>query len=201
MPADKAIMPVAKEAIAQIFTEARSHHAWLDKPVSDDVLKELYETLKWGPTSMNASPARFLFIKSAAEKARLVPTLMGSNVGQVEQAPVTVVIAQDSRFYDQLPKLFPVFDARPMFTSNAALTEVTAFRNSTLQGAYLLMAARALGLDAGPMSGFNNALIDETFFAGTTWKSNFIATLGYGDHAKLHPRGPRLSFDEAAKIV
>lgn len=188
-------------ALSQLFTEARTHHNWSEKQVSDELIHQLYELVKWGPTSLNANPARFLFIKSPAEKERLLPALMGSNVGQVKEAPLLVIVAQDEKFYDQLPKLFPAFDAKPMFTGNAAMSEITAFRNSSLQGAYLLLAARALGLDAGPMSGFDNAKVDEIFFKGTSWKSNFISTLGYGDHSKIYPRGPRLTFEEAAKIV
>jgi 3-hydroxypropanoate dehydrogenase len=188
-------------ALSQIFTEARTHHSWKENQVSDKLIQELYEMTKWAPTSMNANPARFLFIKSPAEKEKLLPALMGSNVQQVKEAPLIVIVAQDEKFYDHLPTLFPAFDAKPMFVGNAALSEVTAFRNSTLQGAYLLLAARALGLDAGPMSGFDNAKVDEIFFKGTSWKSNFISTLGYGDHSKVYPRGPRLTFNEAAKIV
>lgn len=185
----------------QLFIEARTHHNWTNRPVSDEQLKALYDLVKWGPTSMNATPARFLFVKSEAQKEKLLPALMGANVQQVKEAPVTVIVAQDAQFYDHLPKLFPVFDAKPMFVSNAALADATAFRNSSLQGAYLILAARALGLDVGPMSGFDNAKVDDIFFKGTSWKSNFIATLGYGEHSKVYPRGPRLAFDEAAKIV
>ncbi len=188
-------------ALAQLFTEARTHHNWTTKPVSDEQIRELYETLKWGPTAVNANPARFLFIKSQSEKEKLLPALMGSNVQQVKDAPLVVVIAHDEKFYDHLPTLFPAYDMRATFESNSQMAQSTAFRNSTLQGAYLILAARALGLDAGPMSGFDNAKLDEIFFKGTTWKSNFIATLGFGEHSKVYPRGARLSFDQAAKIV
>jgi 3-hydroxypropanoate dehydrogenase len=193
--------PLNQEAIAQLFTEARTHHAWLPKDVSDETLKQLYDVTKWGPTSVNAGPMRVLFVKSKPEKEKLLPALMGSNVGQVQEAPVTAIIAFDEKFYDQLPKLFPAFDARSMFANDKVMSEVTAFRNSSLQGAYLMLAARALGLDVGPMSGFDNAKVDEAFFSGTSWKSNFICTLGYGDASKLYPRGPRLEFNEACKIV
>jgi 3-hydroxypropanoate dehydrogenase len=144
---------------------------------------------------------RILFIKSAAEKEKLFPALMGSNVDQVKTAPVTAVVAMDYEFYNYLPELFPAFDARPMFTSNPVATESTAFRNSSLQGAYFMMAVRALGLDVGPMSGFDNAKVDEIFFKGTSWKSNFLCNIGHGDHSKLHPRGKRLSFEQACKII
>lgn len=190
-----------KEVLAQLFTDARTHHNWLNKSVSDDQIKALYDLVKWGPTSMNAGPARFVFIKSPAEKEKLLPALMGANAAQVKEAPLTVIVAQDEKFYNHLPTLFPAYDAKPMFEQNKAMADATAFRNSTLQGAYLILGARALGLDAGPMSGFDNAKVDEIFFKGTTWKSNFISTLGYGDHSKVYPRGPRLEFGEAAKIV
>jgi 3-hydroxypropanoate dehydrogenase len=192
---------IAKESIDQIFTEARTHHAWLPKPVSDDLLRSIYDLTKWGPTSVNCCPLRILFIKSEGEKAKLYPALSGSNVDQVKAAPAVAVLAMDKHFYEQLPTLFPAFDAKAMFTSNAALSEATAFRNSSLQGAYFIMAARAIGVDVCPMSGFDNAKVDETFFKGTTWKSNFICNVGYGDKGKLHPRGPRLKFDEVCKIV
>jgi 3-hydroxypropanoate dehydrogenase len=192
--------PITTEFIQQIFTEARSHHAWTNKPVPQDILHKLYDLTKFGPTSVNATPARFVFVQSAMAKEKLYPALMGSNVEQIKASPVTVIVAFDEKFYDHLPKLFPAFDAKPMFAGNKALSEATAFRNSSLQGAYLILAARALGLDACPMSGFDNAKVDEAFFKDNSWKSNFICTLGYGDHSKLHPRGPRLDFNEACKI-
>jgi 3-hydroxypropanoate dehydrogenase len=192
---------IVKESIQQIFTEARTHHAWQDKSVGDDLLHAIYEMAKWGPTSANCAPARVVFLKSQAAKAKLIPTLLGSNIDQVKAAPVTMIVAFDEKFYDQLPKLFPVMDLRPMFASDKALSDVTAMRNSSLQGAYFIFAVRALGLDAGPMSGFDNAKVDEAFFKGTSWKSNFICNIGFGDATKLYPRGPRLSFDEACKIV
>jgi 3-hydroxypropanoate dehydrogenase len=198
-----AISPaISDEALDQIFLNARSHHAWLDRPVSDDLLKKVYDLAKHGPTSLNMSPARIVFIKSQEEKSKFLPALMGSNVPQVTAAPVAVIIAQDMEFYDKLGKLAPVVEnARAWFAGNAPLIESSAFRNSSLQGAYLVIAARALGLDVCPMSDFDNAKVDETFFKGTSWKSNFICTLGYGDHAKLTPRWPRLDFAEACKII
>jgi 3-hydroxypropanoate dehydrogenase len=192
---------LTQESLRQLFTDARTHHAWLNKEVNDHLLHELYELTKWGPTSLNSLPARFLFIKSASEKARLVPALAGTNTQQVQEAPVTVIVAYDEAFYNELPVLFPAFDAKSMFVSNAPFSEQTAFRNGSLQGAYLILAARALGLDVGPMSGFDNAIVDETFFKGTSWKSNFLCNVGYGDASKLYPRGPRLSFEQACKIV
>lgn len=188
------------EALEQLFTEARTHHAWQPEPVGDDLLRELYDLAKWGPTSMNSQPMRLVFVKSDEAKARLVPALMGSNAEQVAAAPVTAIIAHDERFFAHLPELFPAFDARPMFASNPALSRETAFRNGTLQAAYLMMAARSLGLDVGPMSGFDSAKVDEAFFAGTSWRTNLLVNLGYGDASKVYPRGPRLSFDQVARI-
>lgn len=192
---------LSNEALKQLFTEARSHREWTSQSVTDEQIRELYELVKWAPTSMSSSPGRFLFIKSEAEKEKLYPALMGSNPAQVKAAPVVVIIAQDEAFYDQLPTLFPHYDAKGMFESSKPLAETTAFRNSSLQGAYLILAARALGLDVNAMSGFDNAKVDDAFFKGTKWKSNFLVTLGYADHAKAFPRGPRLSFEQAAKIV
>ena len=192
---------ISADALKQVFTEARTHHNWTPQKVSEDILRELYEMTKWGPTSLNAAPMRILFLKSDEAKEKLYPALMGSNAPQVKEAPVTAIVAYDEKFYDFLPKLFPAFDARLMFINNPKGSYDTAFRNSSLQGAYLIMAARALGLDTGPMSGFDNAKVDETFFKENSWKSNFICTLGYGDHAKVYPRGPRLTFEEACKII
>src|SRR5260370_34785323 len=165
---------ISKESIQQLFTAARTHHAWQDWPVSDGLLQELYDLTKWGPTSGNCSPIRIVFVKSKSEKEKLLPALTGSNVEQVRTAPVTAIIAYDEKFYDQLPILFPAFDARSLFVSNPSLSEQTAFRNSSLQGAYFILAARALGLDIGPMSGFDNDNVDQTFFETSTWKYNFL---------------------------
>ena len=193
--------PISIMSIQQLFTAARTHHAWQDRDVADGLLHEIYDLAKWGPTSANSLPMRIVFVKSKAAKEKLLPTLMGSNVEQVRAAPVTAIVAYDQKFYDQLPTLFPAFDARSLFASNPALSEQTAFRNSSLQGAYFILAARALGLDTGPMSGFDNAKVDQAFFANSSWKSNFLCNIGYGDPAKLHPRGPRLGFDQACIIA
>src|SRR3984957_13666738 len=192
---------ISSESIQQLFTNARTHHAWQDRPVADGLLREIYDLAKWGPTSANCSPIRIVYVKSKSEKEKLLPAVMGSNVEQVRAAPVTAIIAYDQKFYDELPTLFPAFDARSMFVSNPSLSEQTAFRNSSLQGAYFILAARALGLDAGPVSGFDNAKVDQIFFEKSSWKSNFLCNIGYRDSANLHPRGPRLSFDQACVIV
>jgi 3-hydroxypropanoate dehydrogenase len=192
---------ISNESITQLFTGARTHHAWQDKPVGDDLLREVYDLAKWGPTSANSLPMRIVFVKSNAAKEKLFPSLMEANVEHVRAAPVTALIAYDQKFYDELPTLFPAFDARSMFVSNPSMSEQSAFRNSSLQGAYFILAARALGLDTGPMSGFDNAKVDQAFFEKSSWKSNFICNMGYGDAAKLHSRGPRLSFDQACVIA
>ena len=192
---------ISNESIRQLFTGARTHHAWQDKPVDDGLLHEIYDLAKWGPTSANSLPMRIVFVKSNSAKEKLMPALAGSNVEQVRAAPVTAIVAYDQKFYDQLPTLFPAFDARSLFASNPSLSEQTAFRNSSLQGAYFILAARALGLDTGPMSGFDNAKVDQAFFENSSWKSNFLCNIGYGDAAKLHPRGPRLGFDQACIIA
>ena len=188
-------------SIQQLFTAARTHHAWQDRDIADGLLHEIYDLAKWGPTSANSLPMRIVFVKSNSAKEKLMPALAGSNVEQVRAAPVTAIVAYDQKFYDQLPTLFPAFDARSLFASNPSLSEQTAFRNSSLQGAYFILAARALGLDAGPMSGFDNAKVDQAFFENSSWKSNFLCNIGYGDAAKLHPRGPRLGFDQACIIA
>jgi 3-hydroxypropanoate dehydrogenase len=188
-------------ALDQLFRNARTHNAWQKKDVPDALLHQLYDLVKWAPTSANSSPARFVFVKSPEAKAKLKDALAPGNVEKTMTAPVTVIVAQDLAFYDKLPQLFPHADARSWFAGNDALIESTAFRNASLQGAYLIMAARALGLDTGAMSGFDAAKLDAAFFAGTTIKSNFLINLGYGDVAGLFPRSPRLSFDEAARIA
>lgn len=193
--------PLAPTALDQLFHNARTHNAWLDKPVSDELLKTLIDTMKMAPTSANCSPARIVFVKSAEAKARLLPALAEGNRKKTEKAPVCAIIAQDMAFYDHLPKLFPHTDARSWFVGNDALIEATAFRNATLQGGYLIMAARAFGLDCGPMSGFDNGAVDKEFFANTTVKSNFLCNLGHGDNAALFPRSPRFAFDEMAQIL
>src|SRR5712675_2009716 len=193
--------PISITSIQQLFTDARTHHAWQDRDVPDELLQEIYDLAKWGPTSANSLPMRIVFVKSKSAKEKLMPALPGSNVEQVRSAPVTVIIAYDQKFYDQLPTLFPAFDARSLFASNPSLSEQTAFRNGSLQGAYFILAVRALGLDTGPMSGFDNAKVDQAFFGNSSWKSNFLCNIGYGDPAKLHPRGPRLSFEQACVIA
>lgn len=189
------------QALQQLFSDARTFSAWQDKAVSNSLIQELYELTKFAPTSVNSSPARFVFITSPEAKAKLKPALAEGNIDKTMNAPVTVIVATDYQFYEHLPQLFPQTDAKSWFVGNQALTDTTAFRNSSLQGAYLIMAARALGLDTGAMSGFNNAAVDETFFAGTQTRSNFLINLGYGDVSKLHPRNPRLSFEQAAQIL
>ncbi len=185
-----------------LFRKARTHNVWLDKPVDDALLRQVYDLAKMGPTSANMCPLRIVFVKSREAKERLRPALDAGNVDKTMKAPVTAILAMDVHFYDQLPKLFPHADARAWFKDLPEnVLEYIALRNSSLQGAYFMLAARALGLDCGPMSGFNNAKVDAEFFAGTTVKSNFLCNLGYGDVSKLHPRSPRLSFDEACKIV
>ena len=189
-------------ALDQLFRTARTQNAFLDKPVEDAQLHALYDLLKWGPTAANGSPARFVFVKSAEAKAKLAPALSEGNHNKTLAAPVTVIVAFDQDFHEKLPYLFPHTDAKGWFdTKPDDVLETICLRNGSLQGAYLILAARALGLDAGPMSGFDNAKVDEAFFAGTSIKSNFLVNLGYGDDSGLFPRLPRLSFDEAARIA
>jgi 3-hydroxypropanoate dehydrogenase len=204
------------EALDQIFREARTYNGWQDKPVTDDLLNQVYDLMKWGPTSANGSPARLIFLRSQESKERLRPLLAPGNVEKTMTAPVTAIIAYDLLFFHKLPKLFPHAPGmRDLFAQNPQLVEETAKRNSSLQGAYLIIAARALGLDCGPMSGFDNARLDEEFFgAGKECegceqeffpsghvKSNFLCNLGYGDPSTLFPRSPRLTFDEACSLL
>ena len=188
-------------ALNLLFTQARTHNAWQPRAIESDLLERLYALAKMGPTSANCSPARFVFVQSAAAKARLKPMLLESNVDKTMSAPVTVIVGSDQAFYEQLPKLFPHADAKSWFVGNQALIESTAFRNSSLQGAYLMLAARSLGLDCGPMSGFDQAKVDAEFFSGTTVKSNFLINIGYGDASVLFPRSPRLSFADACQVI
>jgi 3-hydroxypropanoate dehydrogenase len=194
-------MSLDDTALEALFRAARTHYTWKDEPVSDATLRELYDLLRLGPTSANSSPGRFLFLRTRPAKERLVPALSRGNVKKVLTSPVTVIVAYDPRFYDELPRLFPSADARAWFSGDEALAEETAFRNSTLQGAYLIVAARALGLDCGPMSGFDRAKTDEIFLAGRGWKSNFLINLGHGDVTDHAPRAPRLDFDEACALL
>ncbi len=189
------------EALATLFTEARTHNGWTDKPVSDETLKALYDLTKMGPTSANCSPGRFVFVRSPEAKEKRRPALSSGNLEKTMAAPVTVIAAIDSEFYEKLPELFPHADARAWFTSSPAVAEETAFRNGTLQAGYLILAARALGLDTGAMSGFDKGKVDAAFFAGTTWKSNFLINLGYGDPSKLFGRLPRLAFEDACVLA
>ncbi|MES2300303.1 MAG: malonic semialdehyde reductase [Pseudomonadota bacterium] len=188
-------------ALDTLFRAARTHNGWQDRPVSDAQLEQLHSLLKWAPTSANCSPARFVFVKSDEQRARLAACMSDSNAAKTARAPVTVIIGMDMAFYDKLPQLFPHTDARAWFVGNEALIASTAFRNSSLQGAYLILAARALGLDCGPMSGFDADKVKAAFFAGTSVVANFVCSLGYGDPARLHARGPRFAFDEACRIV
>jgi 3-hydroxypropanoate dehydrogenase len=194
-------MTLSDQALAQLFRDARTHNGWQNKLIDDALLRELAELALLGPTSANSSPGRFVFVKTPEGKEKLRPALSAGNLDKTMAAPVTVIVGMDMAFYEHLPKLFPHADARSWFVGNERLIADTAFRNSTLQGGYLILAARALGLDTGPMSGFDAAKVDEAFFAGTTVKSNFLINLGYGDPSKLFARSPRFSFDEAARIV
>lgn len=185
----------------QLFTEARTQVGYLPDAVSDDTLRQLYDLLKWGPTAFNCSPARLAFVRTAEAKAKLLGCVSPGNVAKIEQAPVTVIVGMDMAFFNHLPRLFPAYDAKAFFESTPAAVQPAAFRNSSLQGGYMIMAARALGLDCGPMSGFDAAKVDEAFWAGTPVKTNFLCTLGKGDPAKLYPRNVRLGFDEACSLL
>jgi 3-hydroxypropanoate dehydrogenase len=184
-----------------IFEDARTYTAWQERPVTDDLLRQIYDLAKLGPTSSNCCPMRVAFVKSAEAKARLKPCLSEGNVEKTMKAPATAIVYHDTLFYDLLSKLFPHHDMRSGFAGNADLARETAFRNGSLQGAYLIIAARALGLDCGPMSGFDNAKVDAEFFPDGRWKSNFLCNLGYGDPARLRPRNPRPPFEEACRIL
>ena len=185
----------------QLFTHARTQNGYLDQPVSDDTLREIYELMKWGPTAANGTPARLIFVRTPAAREKLLACMSPGNVPKVTQAPVTVIVGMDLAFHHHLPRLFPHADARSWFEGKPALIEASAFRNSSLQGGYLIMAARALGLDCGPMSGFDAANVDAEFWAGTAVKTNFICTLGKGDPSKVFTRNPRLPFEEACQLV
>jgi 3-hydroxypropanoate dehydrogenase len=193
--------PLNDDALNQLFREARTYNGYFDRPVSDAQLDAIWELMKFGPTSANCLPARMLWCTSDEAKQKLAELAMPANAEKILKAPVTVIIGMDMEFYEQLPELFPHADARSWFVGNDAMIESTAFRNSSLQGAYFIMAARALGLDTGAMSGFNNTAVDEAFFAGTKVKSNFISTLGYGDPASIFPRSPRPEFGRFNTIV
>ena len=208
--------PLNDEALDQLFREARTYNAWLDRPVSDEVLRRLYDLMKWGPTSANMCPARILFLRTPEAKERLRPALMAGNVEKTMAAPVTAIVAYDELFYEKLPKLFPQNPGmRDYFVNAPDLAVIHGFRNGSLQGGYFILAARSLGLDCGPMSGFDNAKVDEEFFPvpvdteestddfkpSSRIKSNFLCNLGYGDPAGLYPRNPRLEFEEACQLL
>ena len=192
---------VSAECLDQLFLKARTHWVWRPEPVPLELLKELYNVARFGPTSANSSPARFVFLTTPQAKERLRPALSPTNVEKTMTAPVTVIVAWDTEFHEKLPQLFPARDMRSIFAGNAALIHETAFRNGTLQGAYFMIAARALGLDCGPMSGFDQSKVNAEFFPDGKWKANFLCNMGYGDPSKLFPRNPRLSFDEACRVL
>ncbi|NBT85440.1 MAG: malonic semialdehyde reductase [Alphaproteobacteria bacterium] len=195
------INSIDQAAIDQLFLNARTHSFWQDKEVSDDLLKQVYDLAKICPTSANCSPLRVIFVKSTSAKEKLRPLLAEGNIEKTMSAPVTAILGHDMEFYEKLPILFPHADAKSWFTGSPELVETTAFRNGTLQGAYFILAARSLGLDCGPMSGFDNKGVDQSFFAGTSFRSNFLCNLGYGIPEKLFPRSPRLNFTEACQIL
>jgi len=193
---------VPSTAQAQVFTEARTFNRFKPETIGDETLHQLYELMKWGPTSMNAQPGRYLFLRSEAAKQRLKPALSAGNADKTMAAPVVVIVAMDTQFHEHLPAQFPAMPAaQSMFTGNAALSAATAFRNSSLQGADLMVAARMLGLDCGPMSGFDAAKVNAEFFPDGRWAANFLVNIGHGDASGNHPRGPRLPFDTAAHIL
>jgi 3-hydroxypropanoate dehydrogenase len=192
---------VSSEALNQLFREARTHSAWLPRPVPIETLREAYDIARWGPTSANSTPARFVFLVSEASKARLLPALAPLNVEKTKTAPVTVIVAWDTEFHEKLPRLFPHADMRSHFVGNQRVIDETAFRNSSLEGGYFILAARSVGLDCGPMSGFDAAKVNAEFFPDGKWKVNFLCNLGYGDRSKLFPRNPRLEFDEACQVL
>jgi 3-hydroxypropanoate dehydrogenase len=185
----------------QLFTAARTQNGYRPEAVADDTLRQLYELVKWGPTAANSGPARWIFVRSPAAKDKLLGCVSPGNVNKVREAPVTVIVGMDIDFHDKLPKLFPHVDARAWFANDVAKRAESAMRNSSLQGGYLILAARALGLDCGPMSGFDPAKMDAAFWAGSSVKTNFICALGYGDPAKVFVRNPRLDFEEACRLA
>lgn len=193
--------PLSDTALDQLFRTARSYNGWLDKPVSEAQIHAIQDLVKMGPTSANQQPGRFVWCKSQQSRERLAACAAEGNKAKILSAPVCVIIGYDLDFHEQLPWLFPHTDAKAWFVGNEDFRRESAFRNSVLQGAYLMLAARALGLDCGPMSGFDHALVDGLFFAGTSVRSNFLVNLGYGDPSTLHPRSPRLQFDEACQIL
>jgi len=191
---------IDQQSLRQLFLDARTHMAWTDRPVDDATLRTLYDTLRWGPTAANCSPLRIVFVRSREAKEKLRPALSPGNADKTMAAPVTAILGHDLGFPDTLPKLFPHADARSWYAGNDPYIQETAFRNGALQGGYFILAARALGLDCGPMSGFDAEKVNAAFFAGTSVRANFLCNIGFGDASKLHPRGPRLSFDEACRV-
>lgn len=184
-----------------LFRNARTHNAWQDRVVSEEQLGQIYDLMKMGPTAFNCLPARLVFVKSSEAKERLRTALVDGNVDKTMAAPATVIVAYDTRFFEYLPEMFPAFDAKPLYEGDAEFARQTAIRNAGLQGGYLILAARSLGLDVGPMSGFDNGLVDEIFFPDGRYKSDFLANIGYGDEQGLFPRGPRLTFDQVCRII
>lgn len=195
------MLDVDSSPLDKLFTAARTHNAWRAEPLPADTVRKLYDALKWGPTSANCSAGRFVFVQSAEGKARLSPHLSRANRAKTLAAPLCVIVAYDLNFAEKMPKLFPHDPTAPAWFADPAVAHETAFRNSSLQGAYLIMAARAMGLDCGPMSGFDRTGVDAEFFAGTSWKSNFLINIGRGDPEALFPRNPRLDFDEACVVA
>jgi 3-hydroxypropanoate dehydrogenase len=193
--------PLPPEAMEKLFTAARTHNGWLDRDVPDSLLELAVDYAKWGPTSANCSPMRIVFVRSPEAKARLAPAMSPGNLEKTMAAPATAVMGYDLDFYERLPHLYPAADARSWFAGNEALIEETAFRNGTLQAGYFILALRAVGLDAGPMSGFDKAKVDAQFFSGTRIKANFLINIGFGEAGKLYPRGPRFAFEEIAQII
>ena len=200
MPSETAVK-IADSMLDQLFRNARTHSVWQQQPVPVELLQEAYNLARMGPTSANASPARFVFLTTPEAKQRLLPAMAPGNVEKTRTAPVTAIIAYDTEFYEQLPRLFPHADMRQYFVGNAELIAETAMRNGSLAGAYFILAARALGLDCGPMSGFDAAKVNAEFFPDGKWKANFLCNLGHGDPSKLYPRSPRLSFEEACRVL
>lgn len=193
--------PIPEAALNQLFHEAHTTSEWFPRPVPERLLREIYNLARLGPTSANTQPARFVFVTSEEAKARLLPAMSAGNQDKTRTAPVSVLIAWDTQFHEHLPRTFPQANFKPMFDANKALAEETAFRNSSLEGGYFILAARALGLDCGPMSGFDPAKVNQEFFPDGKWKINFICNLGYGERTKWFPRNPRLDFEEACRIV
>ena len=192
---------LTESALNTLFFQARTQQGWRDKAITDEQLQQIYDLMKWGPTSANCSPARIVFVKSPEAKEKLLACMDSGNIEKTKAAPVTAIIGMDMAFYEKLPQLFPHTNARSWFAGKQAKIETTAMRNSSLQGGYFIMAARAVGLDCAPMSGFDEEKMNQAFFAGTSVRANFVCSIGYGDTSKVYPRGPRLSFEEACRIV